>query len=588
MRFAAFAAAIAIVALPLPAQGDSLFIAGQQSPLPAPLIIEKGEILAPLIAGLSGLGCKVERDADAVTITSARGKVATLRVGESKAKADGQEQDLAAPPRQVAGTVFLPVRFLARALGLSVRWDEQSRRLAIHGTVTEVTHASLADRQRVTISATTPITYTMGRLTEPERIYVDLTNIDLLGPQRETPVNEDKLLAMRVSQHSVDPDLVRVVLDVEEGAEVTALSADRGCTLHLDMLPPGAVTPGGLASILSVAVGPYRSGMAEVVVNTSAPVEASSETVETPAGKPQVVVEIRNLVPGADLPESAGLHPLIEDIALAEGALSPDGRGSARLSVTLAQPSAHILLLEPAGMRLLVGTPAISDLRIVVDPGHGGRQTGAIGPSGLLEKTANLDVALRLRSLLEKEGAQVIMTRDSDVSLLTITKRLELAAELQARAAVANDSGADLFISIHSNSSPSTNSRSGTETYYHTAWSEPLARSLHKALLKGLKRRDGGIRTAGFIVIKETQCPGVLLELAFLNNEEEEALLGSPKFKQTAAESIVAGIKDYLESGGFLQSQVIKAASARSAPTLPSRHRPSERSDHAKNRRSRK
>lgn len=587
MRFAVFATAIAIAALPLAVWGDSLVIAGQEVSLRSPLIVEQGEILAPLLPGLPGLGCKAEREEDSVTITSARGKVVSLRLGAARAAADGQEYDLSAPARLVKDDVFLPVRFIGRALGWSVRWNEQSRRLAVHGSVTNVIHSSLADRMRVTVTATTPIVHSMGRLAEPERVYVDITNMDLQGPQRETPVNEEMLLAVRVSQHSLEPDLVRVVLDVEEGTEVTALSADAGCTLHLDMLRPGALGPRGLASILSVAVGPYRSGMAEVVVNTSAPVEASAEALETLTGKSQIMVEIRNLLPGASLPKAAGTHALIENVALSEGPLGLDGRGSARLTVTLTKPVPHVLVLEPAGMRLLVGKAELSGLRIVVDPGHGGKRTGAVGFSGLLEKSVNLDVALRLRSLLEKEGAQVTLTRDADVGLLPESE--PLAAELRMRVAVANESNADVFISIHANSNEHRNSAAGTETYYYTAWSEPLARSLHNALVKGLKRPDRKIHSSrGFIVIKETRCPSVLLELAFLNNQEEEALLANPKFRQTAAESIVAGLRDYLESGGFLESQAIKAASARAASALPARDRSVERSVNAKSRRTRK
>lgn len=588
MRFAPIVAVICMAALPLSARADTLLVAGQEVPCPSPLVVESGQILAPLLPGLQHLGCKVERDGDRIAITGPRGTEVTARIGQNRLNVDGMEQNLPAPVRQVAGEPFLPVRPLADAFGWAIRWQPESRRLAVHGTVTSVKYDALADRQRVTVSATAPFDFSVGRLTEPERVYVDLMNIDSQGPEVSLPVNEGRLLSVRAAQNSTDPDLVRVVLDVEEGTEVRPVAADEGCTLYLD-LPAQVPAGAGLATILSVAIGPYREGMAEVVVTTSSSVNATETSSTDDKGRPQLAIAIENVLPGSTMPEVSGTHPLIRRASLEAGPVSASGRGSAVLTLALATSVPHVMLVEPTGLRVLLGKVSLSSLVVVVDPGHGGRQSGATGPSGLQEKEVNLDVALRLKRILEARGAVAILTRETDDSLTTVPPgdRARLATELRTRAAAANDNNADLFISVHCNSSDSVNSLSGTQTYWNTPWSEPLARALHAKLLQGLKRKDSGIRTANFIVIKDTSCPSALVELAYINNQEEEALLGSPRFRQQCAEAIVEGIENYLDSGALLQSQMLRAAAMRATVPLPSRHRlPAQtRRRHAKSRR---
>jgi len=586
MRFAPIVAVICMAALPLSARADTLLVAGQEVPCPSPLVVESGQILAPLLPGLQHLGCKVERDGDRIAITGPRGHEVTARIGQNRLNVDGMEQNLPAPVRQVAGEPFLPVRPLADAFGWAIRWQPDSRRLAVHGTVTSVKYDALADRQRVAVSATAPFDFSVGRLTEPERVYVDLMNIDSQGPEVSLPVNEGRLLSVRAAQNSLDPDLVRVVLDVEEGTEVRPVAADEGCTLYVD-LPAQVPAGAGLATILSVAIGPYREGMAEVVVTTSSSVNATETSSTDDKGRPQLAIAIENVLPGSTMPEASGTHPLIRRASLEAGPVSAAGRGSAVLTLSLETSVPHVMLVEPTGLRVLLGKVALPNLVIVVDPGHGGRQSGAPGPSGLQEKEVNLDVALRLKRILEARGAVAILTREDDASLTPVANREQLRTELGMRAAVANDNNADIFISIHCNSSDSVNSLSGTQTYWNTPWSEPLARALHGALLRGLKRKDSGIRTANFIVIKDTSCPSALLELAYINNQDEEALLGSPRFRQQCAEAIVDGIENYLDSGALLQSQMLRAAAARATVPLPSRHKsPAQtRRPHAKSKR---
>lgn len=173
--------------------------------------------------------------------------------------------------------------------------------------------------------------------------------------------------------------------------------------------------------------------------------------------------------------------------------------------------------------------------KIAIDPGHGGRDPGADGPSGLLEKDITLKVGLKVRALLESYGYTVVMTRTTDTYV-----------SLQERCDIANNSGADLFVSIHNNSfsDPSAN---GTETfsyYSHDAGGQ-VARSIQSELVSALGLRNRGTKTSDFYVLRNTNMPAALTELAFISNPREEALLNTDDFQNKAAKAIVDGILGY-------------------------------------------
>jgi N-acetylmuramoyl-L-alanine amidase len=225
--------------------------------------------------------------------------------------------------------------------------------------------------------------------------------------------------------------------------------------------------------------------------------------------------------------------------------------------------------------------PAVFPLgieRVVLDPGHGGRSTGAaIGTAA--EKDLTLDIALRLRELLTEAGFEVAMTREDD-----------RAVSLEERAGFANRAGADLFVSIHVNWIENRAVR-GVETYYLGSTDDPFvsrlaaaenvesgysqadlrellasvyaglrgdasrraAAEIQRALLRSLRSvnpaiADRGVKTAPFLVLAETEMPAVLAEVSCLSNHEEAELLGRPLYRQYIAEALAAGIVRFAES----------------------------------------
>ncbi len=236
--------------------------------------------------------------------------------------------------------------------------------------------------------------------------------------------------------------------------------------------------------------------------------------------------------------------------------------------------------------------------RIVIDAGHGGHDTGTIGPTGLMEKDICLDVALRLGKIIHQRlpGAEVVFTRSDDTFI-----------PLEERTRVANESKADLFISIHANSSHDHAAR-GIETYYLNLKGSPdamevasrenataqqsihdledivkkIARSekidesrefaadIQESLAKRIQKlnktvKDRGVRKAPFVVLVGADMPSILTEISFLSNPADERLLKNPEHRQRVAEGLYQGVANYLQSLNSMTQNVPGKSSAPSS-----------------------
>jgi len=186
-----------------------------------------------------------------------------------------------------------------------------------------------------------------------------------------------------------------------------------------------------------------------------------------------------------------------------------------------------------------------------IDPGHGGSDPGAIGPTGVQEKVVNLAVARKVAVLLQPVMS-VVLTRDTDKAL-----GANASADLTARANMANQSGADVFVSIHCNSATDPSAH-GTETHCYpgSVRAKTLAQMIQKRLVPALGLTDRGVRESNFAVLRQTHMPAALVELAFISNSVEEKLLQSDEFQDKAALAISQGICDFL--GVKLPAQEVK------------------------------
>lgn len=173
---------------------------------------------------------------------------------------------------------------------------------------------------------------------------------------------------------------------------------------------------------------------------------------------------------------------------------------------------------------------------IILDPGHGGDDPGAFSLSGVPEKTLTLQTAQRAAKRLRQAGAAVYLTRNED-----------RRCNLKEVAEFANRIRADIFISIHYNSIYKSDI-SGTETYYYNPVSRKFAEIMHENIIRGIKRKDHGLRRTPFYVVKNAEMPSVLLEPIYLTSPEESWLAGSPSFQEELAEDIVKGVIEYFRS----------------------------------------
>ena len=186
---------------------------------------------------------------------------------------------------------------------------------------------------------------------------------------------------------------------------------------------------------------------------------------------------------------------------------------------------------------------------IVLDPGHGGSDAGAIGPTGVTEKSVSLAVSLKAQKLLTANGYKVIMTRTTDIDVAA--PGVPDSTELQARVNKAPPN-TDIFISVHCNAF-SNGTANGMETYHAptAVKGSRLARLLNEELAKlgGLNNR--GVKAARFYVMTHSKCPASLIELGFITNPREEKLLANDAYQQKLAQAITNAVNRYFNQGGF-------------------------------------
>lgn len=202
-------------------------------------------------------------------------------------------------------------------------------------------------------------------------------------------------------------------------------------------------------------------------------------------------------------------------------------------------------------------------IKIVIDPGHGGKDPGAIGVNGIYEKNVNLSISFYLRDLLVAQGFDVVMTREDDRLLVNYTREEEKAQDLQARVDVATRERADLFISIHANSYPEDNNIQGTMVLYYdpanyssrykpspqmVKWSiesRRLAQMVLNSVTTTVHTKSLGVIPRNVYVVRAGTVPSILVETAFLSNWEEAQKLADPGFQRQVAEAIASAVTAY-------------------------------------------
>lgn len=421
-----------------------------------------------------------------------------------------------------------------------------------------------ANSTEVIIDLEDSVEYSSGRIANPERIYFDLHAARLTPAVAHANIHVSGGLLTKVRVAQNQAGVVRVVLDVD-GVRDYAVSLSRKPTRLVIELYPSA--DHGRSNPIVTA----QNGKPKVPAAPSQ-VADSNFPPETPTAKAssEDAIEVK---------ESAPVPPASKALPEpSKGSLTRKSAGKNKPD--LVQPVAAPLPTRD-GQSTLTRALGLKISRIVIDAGHGGHDTGTIGPTGLMEKDLCLDVALRLGKIIEQKlpGADVIYTRSDDTFI-----------PLEDRTRIANEAKADLFVSIHANSSPDHGAR-GVETYYlnlkgspeamevaarenavsqegihelqdlvkkiaqtekideSKEFAEDVQDSLSKRIQKTVKPvRNRGVRKAPFVVLIGADMPSILTEISFLSNPADEQLLKKPEHRQRIAEGVFQGVAAYLES----------------------------------------
>ncbi len=426
--------------------------------------------------------------------------------------------------------------------------------------VTGIQSWNTPDATRILVTVSNTIQYRSAHIASPDRIYFDLYKAQLSAKlaAKSISMHGGLVQVMRLAQNK--QGVVRLVLDVKDEGGYSAYLLSNPYRLVIEM---SAQSSGHVSSAPEVA--------------TAAPEDSSQVSAKTLARSesdggmsPGIVASGSRNKLKASSKQAAGIS---DAPAVARGK-----HGASAAIVAQPLPEARP---TRDGQQSLTRILGLKINRIVIDPGHGGHDTGTIGPHGLMEKDLCLDVALRLGRLIRQKlpGAEVIYTRKDDTFV-----------PLEERTAIANRAKADLFISIHANSSHDSTAR-GIETYYlnfsaspesmevaarenaesqeslhdlqdlirkiarndKIAESKELAEDIQDTLSQRLQvvsrsERNRGVKRAPFVVLIGANMPSVLSEISFVSNPNDERLLRRPEQRQRIADGLYRGISDYLRS----------------------------------------
>ncbi|MBK9168007.1 MAG: N-acetylmuramoyl-L-alanine amidase [Bryobacterales bacterium] len=422
--------------------------------------------------------------------------------------------------------------------------------------VSSVRHWSLTDMTRIAVEVTGEFTFKTDRLASPERLFFDIAGAVSGMPTKgihAIPVTDPLIRQIRVGENQ--RRVTRVVLDLKQPVEFSAAMVKNPHRLMIELRPAGQA-------------------------------RELPEITEAPPARPERVAAKGTMpeeMSAADL-AAAELATLTATAAAAEPEPAATPAPTPPVATAARLPKNGNSLIRALGLKLG---------RVVIDPGHGGHDHGSTGKKGVVEKELTLDLAKRVGALIEERlGAEVVYTRSEDAFV-----------PLEARTAMANDRKADLFLSIHANSSPYA-SVSGVETYYLNLTtsraelqiaarenatsnksiheltdiiqkitlndkileSREFATSVQNALYQmarksNPKARNRGVKKAPFVVLLGATMPSVLVEIGFVSNPAEEALLAKASHRQTLAEALYQGVAKYAET--LSHYEVANAADAR-------------------------
>lgn len=466
-------------------------------------------------------------------VTLRKGEVnLKLAVGKNTLEVNGQVKPMDVAPVMKEDRVCLPARFVAQELGYQVDWQAQDSSVRLKPKVLPVPENTqmVVKNDGVNVRSGPGLNY--GVLTQ---------------------VNKGERLAVLGKV----PDWYQVRLPGGEVGWIVAWyvapweEPSRGSQPGGEGQEEPKSNPSGEQSG-NTSSGPAVNNLqvsstekaVKVTLSADAPMDYHVFRLSSPE---RLVVDIPGVRPG-EIPREVPVSSQVAGkVRVGWFKKSPDitrlvfdlsNRAAWRANLSADKKTLEVEVFVPDSREIL------RDKLIAVDPGHGGPDPGAVA-NGLKEKDLTLKISQRLAGLLSSQGAKVLMTRSGDYDV-----------DLYARPDMANRAGAELFVSVHINAYSSPNAQ-GTATYIprreeteakRYEESRRLAECIQCHLVQSLGLEDDGVREASFVVVRDSQMPAVLVEVAYITNPREAGLLAQDGFLARAAEAIYQGIVDYLAS----------------------------------------
>lgn len=411
----------------------------------------------------------------------------------------------------------------------------------------------------------------IDRSRDRRQITIDLENT-ALSPQlveRDQTPNQLGVTRLQLTQIETSPPVARITLDLAEaGATWQATASNLGgivlvpesgrstiATGDRNPSPAAAPPPNNDAMIQSVQLG--SDGVSLLILADRA-ITATSGWDRT-TGAYQVTIPSARLAEQVTGPQLGSNSPVL-NVRLRENSngtvtilmlpasgvrIQPLNQPNSQVVALQFQRANQGIFVQPPPGQPPFSTPPSADLPqnfngqqvVVIDPGHGGRDPGAIGIGGIHEADIVLPISVEVAALLQQQGVNAILTRSDDREI-----------DLEPRVQIAERADADLFVSIHANSiSLSRPDVNGTETYYYSDSGLRFGQVIHNSMVQVPGVQDRGMRRARFYVIRNTSMPAVLLELGFVTGAQDVQLLSDPEFRSQMAAAIARGILQYIQ-----------------------------------------
>ncbi|WP_342437605.1 N-acetylmuramoyl-L-alanine amidase family protein [Paenibacillus sp. FSL L8-0436] len=490
----------ALILLLMPVQSHAattqtkIILDGQELNLPneAEVVTVRNNIMIPIRVVAENLKFNVNWDKKTQNVNIQQlSKAITLTVGKQEASVGNSTVSLNMAPQIIKNTVVVPIRFVSEEMGLTVVWNNKEKTVTLASPTFPPSSPDNGSQNDELASLTSlPSSPANGSQNDELASPTSPPSSPVNGSQNDATINLVHEINYANNQLvvSLDHEVTPVITTLKNPDRIVV---DFPFTDFGNMSQPvpdgsmGKLSTGDIPNLTDVRYSLFKNDPAQV----------------------RIVIELNNV---------SSVNYYQQYIA-----------GKFILDLNIVNASKPAPPITGSGKRI-----------VVIDPGHGGSDPGTTSITNKHEKQFNLALALKVQAiLLQEPEIEVVMTRETDI-YPTRSERVKLA----------NDLNADVFVSIHGNSVPSSPQITGTETYYYQrASSKELANIVHKHLVEAMGLYDRGVKNGSLQVIRETKMPAILLEVGFLSNKSDEEAMMSESVQTQAAQAIVDGIKEYLK-----------------------------------------